>query len=241
MATSGVGTQANPLQITSKATLEFVDLLDVNDPVGTPAEGEVPVWTTDHWEFKLPASAPPGVVNRGAGLLGDGSAGNPLQAASSGTWGSGSMAGFPADTTLGQPIYTDAVGQLRTRPIPIVRHAVNPFSYTAGWTNLSGFWQQWGAMITVSGYVRRTGASIAGGNIGDITVGTLIPSVPKPLSGNHALAPWGGYLHASALGSTGVFLLGGLPAGTTFLGGTNGHYLSYTCTYIGDVAGAVKL
>ena len=242
MTASGEGTQANPLTISARATLEMIDLLDVNDPIGTPAEGEVPVWTTDHWEFKAPASAPPGTINRGAGLLGDGSSGAPLQVASSGVWGQGDMAGFPADSKLGMPIYTDSLGQVRTRPIPAVRHAQQPFAFTSGWTDLGGgYWVQCGNIITLGGLVRRTGASIAGGNIADITVGNLIAAVPKPLSGNHALSPWGGYLHASALTAAGVFVLGGLPAGTTFVGGTNGAYLSFQVTYIGNVAGSVIL
>lgn len=231
MTTSGVGTQLSPLTITARATMEFTDLLDVNDPVGAPSEGEVPVWTTDHWEFKIPASAPPGTVNRGAGLLGDGSAVSPLQVASSGTWQQGDMAGYPADTTLGNSIYTDSFGQLRARPIPIVKHAVNPFAYLAGWTNISGYWLQWGPVITIAGYVRRTGSSISGGNFTDIDVGSLIPAIPKPM-GNTTLAPWGGYAHFSALRSDGLWKLGALNAGQTLVGGVNGHYLSFQTTYI---------
>lgn len=239
LATTGEGTEANPMQISGRVTMEMTDLLDVADPA-TPQEGEVPVWTTDHWEFKLPTAAPPGAVNVGAGILGDGSSGNPLLAAISGIWGQGSMAGFPADTTLGLPTYIDAFGQIRARPMPVVRHAQVPFNYAAGWTNLGGSWLQWGNLISLNGYVRRTGASISGGNITDITVGTLIPSIPRPLLGNQAMAPWGGYLHASALTVGGSFVLGGLPVGT-FAGGSNGNYLTFQCVYLANVAGTVIL
>lgn len=239
LATTGEGTEANPMQITGHVTMELTDLLDVADPA-TPQEGEVPVWTTDHWEFKIPTAAPPGTVNVGAGILGDGSSGSPLMSAISGVWGSGSMAGFPADTTLGTPVYIDAFGQMRARPAPIVKHAESPFAYNAGWTNLGGTWQQMGNLISIQGYVRRTGASISGGNIADIGVGTLISAIPRPISGNLALAPWGGFLHASALTTAGAFVLGGLPAGT-FVGGVNGAYLSYSLTYIAKVTGAVIL
>jgi hypothetical protein len=237
LTTSGEGTSTNPLQITGRATVEMTDLLDVQDAV-PPAEGEVPVWTVDHWEFKIPAAAPPGTVNRGAGLLGDGSAGNPLLAAISGIWGSGSMAGFPADTTLGIPVYTDSLGQLRARPIPVVRHAAPPITPLPGWTTITpgGFWATWGSLVYISGYIRRTGATIpssSNGNIADVGVGSLLPEIPRPMA-NTALPSWGGTAHQSALTSGGNFVLGGLPPNVALAGGPSGNYLAYTACYIAN-------
>lgn len=187
MSITGSGTDTDPILISARATLSMTELDDVSDAT-SPQEGEVPVWTVDHWEFKTPASAPPGTVNRGAGIIGDGSAGNPLLAAISGNWGSGSMAGFPADTTTGQAVYTDVAGQLRTRPIPIVRHAEDPIqSYGTNWKAYSpgsNFWAQWGPMVFLTCDVVYKGPTLAGGNIGNQTVcnvNGLRTAMPTPL------------------------------------------------------------
>jgi len=187
MSVTGSGTDADPIFISARATVSMTELDDVLDTTG-PQEGEVPVWTTDHWEFKIPASAPPGTVNRGAGLIGDGSAGNPLLAAISGNWGSGDLAGFGTDTLQGQSIYTDVAGQLRTRPIPITRHAEDPIqSYGTGWKVTPGgtsFWAQWGPMVFLNCDVTYIGPSITGGNFSNQTVATingLRTAMPTPL------------------------------------------------------------
>jgi hypothetical protein len=187
MSITGTGTDVDPILISARATVSMSELDDVSDATA-PQEGEVPVWTVDHWEFKIPASAPPGTVNRGAGIIGDGSAGNPLIAAISGNWGAGSMAGFPADTTTGQAIYTDIAGQLRTRPIPIVRHAEDPIQvYGPDWKVTAGggsSWAQWGPMVFLACDVTYKGATKAGGNIGNQTVcanNGLRAAMPTPL------------------------------------------------------------
>lgn len=188
MSITGSGTDTDPILISARATVAMTELDDVQDAT-PPQEGEVPVWTNDHWEFKTPASAPPGAVNRGAGIIGDGSAGNPLLAAISGNWNSGDMAGFGADTTQGQSVYTDVAGQLRTRPIPIVRHAEDPIqSYGTNWkVQPSGgsFWAQWGPMVFLACDVIYTGPTLAGGNITNQTVcnaNGLRTAMPTPLN-----------------------------------------------------------
>jgi hypothetical protein len=50
--TTGVGTALSPYTVTANAHLRMADLVDVNDPEGAPANGDVPVWVGSHWEFK---------------------------------------------------------------------------------------------------------------------------------------------------------------------------------------------
>jgi len=212
MSITGSGSDTDPILISARATVSMTELDDVLDAV-PPAEGEVPVWTVDHWEFKTPASAPPGTVNRGAGLIGDGSAGNPLLAAISGNWQQGDMVGFPADTLTGMSIYTDVAGQLRTRPTPITRHAQDPVqSYSTGWAASAastGFWAQWGPMVFVLFDVTRTGATIPGTNPTNQLIGTMRTAMPAPLSscglGSGINGPlFGGYVGVAKTVSVGA-------------------------------------
>lgn len=185
---SGQGTSASPFQVHANAVVNMDELADVHDPTG-PLEGEVPVWTTDHWEFKTPASAPPGTVNVGQGLSGDGSAGAPLKASVSGIWGQGTMPAppWPTDSTVGMPIYTDSNGQLRTRPKPLTRGdqpgmtIVNPIS---GWRVDYANFERYGPLVYVQAQLTRTSTSaIAGsasGNIANTQIATLGASMPLP-------------------------------------------------------------
>ena len=66
--TLGVGTSLDPYEVSAAATIAMTDLTDLG--VGqVPANGEVPVWHTDHWEFEAPAGAP-GVGIPVAGAIG---------------------------------------------------------------------------------------------------------------------------------------------------------------------------
>ena len=91
--TVGVGTTLDPMTVTAQATLEFTDLTDVE---GTPGDGQVPVWTDDHWEFSTPVS----------------------QVAVSGEWGTAPLteATYGANSLTGRVIYEDSAGQLRSAP-----------------------------------------------------------------------------------------------------------------------------
>jgi hypothetical protein len=191
----GGGTPSNPFKLSGEATLALVDLSDVGEGQA-PASGDVPVWVVDHWEFQPPPGgvAPDGTtvtVTTGAGLLGTGTGATPLKAAVSGTWGSGSMTGFPVDRTLGVPIYTDNAGQLRARPEPVVRFIVNPLgSYAAGWAawDSTVLWYRKGQEVYFRAAVTRTGASISAtsgnlGNIANTQIGTLASALPTPLLG----------------------------------------------------------
>lgn len=244
MSITGSGTDADPILISSRATVSMTELDDVSDAT-PPAEGEVPVWTVDHWEFKTPASAPPGTVNRGAGLLGDGSALSPLLAAVSGIWGSGDMAGFPTDTLLGQSIYTDVAGQLRTRPIPITRHAEDPIqTYGADFkaTNPGGqaMWATWGPMVYLMCDVTYIGPSKAGGNLSNITVASALrTAMPNPLHYSGLGGGMAGPL-ISPFVTPGKFLqIGAIDSGYQLI--NNGRYW-FSGVYMGNAAvGSVLL
>jgi microcystin-dependent protein len=117
----GAGTPADPAVISATHTLRMVDLADVK-PSKALAAGYVPVWTVDspttgHWDVGAPPTAAPGAVTTGLGLVGDGSGTAPLQAATAGAWGDGTLAGFGTQSTQGAPVYADSNGQLRTTPL----------------------------------------------------------------------------------------------------------------------------
>ncbi len=105
------------------ATQKMTDLADVADLEG-PQEGDVPIWTNGHWEFKPQGTVNPGAISVSNGIGGDGSAPNPLKALTSGIWGAAGPGGngFPgldkygSDSSLGQPVYVDSTGQLRAAP-----------------------------------------------------------------------------------------------------------------------------
>jgi len=239
LSLTGDGSSSEPFQLRADVTARIQDLSDILDPEGGPQSGEVPVWIVDHWEFQPPPTVPVGAITTGAGLTGDGSGINPLMLAVSGIWGQGSMLNFPADSLLGYPIYIDSASQARTRPLPVVRHAQSAFTPTAGWTLMptGNFWCQWGSMVFISGYIRRTGATIpssSNGNIPDVGIGSLIAAVPKPLA-NVALAPWGGSLFTATVTSLGNGVLGGLPPNVALAGGAAGMGIAFSCEYIADV------
>lgn len=118
MLLTGEGTGAEPLVISANVRIGLGDLSDVSG--ATPQPGEVPIWVIEngegHWDYGLPPTTPPGAVTATTGLQGDGSGANPLRARTSGTWGTGSLAGYGADTGAGSPVYVDAAGQLRGAP-----------------------------------------------------------------------------------------------------------------------------
>jgi len=52
-STSGSGSLEAPTRVSANATVRVTDLIDVE--TGTPENGEMMVWQTDHWEFQPPA------------------------------------------------------------------------------------------------------------------------------------------------------------------------------------------
>jgi hypothetical protein len=89
---SGAGTATDKRKITGRATQSLTNLKDVQ---GTPTEGEIPVWRTNHWEFEAAAAA-----------------GLPI----SGSWGTPPLDDMGTDSLAGQQIYLDVNSQLRAAP-----------------------------------------------------------------------------------------------------------------------------
>jgi len=118
----GSGNAGDPFELRASSTLRLSDLTDIQDPTGVPLAGESPVYVgtypLGHWEFNTLPPAPAGSVNVGAGISGTGAAAAPIRVVTSGTWGSGPLAGLGTDTTIGQPIYVDANNALRAAPLP---------------------------------------------------------------------------------------------------------------------------
>jgi len=120
----GSGTPESPFTLSATASLSLQELTDVDDPIG-PVVGDVPVWVgtglSGHWEFQPPPASPPGAVNVGAGIVGNGSAGSPIAVALVGTSAGGSVDGLE--------VYVDSSGNLR---------AVQPQIAQVTWANLPG-------------------------------------------------------------------------------------------------------
>lgn len=89
---SGAGTATDKRRITGRATQSLTNLKDV---VGTPTEGEIPVWRTNHWEFEAAAAA-----------------GVPV----SGSWGTPPLDRYGMNSLQGREIYLDVNNQLRSKP-----------------------------------------------------------------------------------------------------------------------------
>jgi hypothetical protein len=89
---SGAGTATDKRRITGRATQSLTNLKDVQ---GTPVEGEIPVWRTDHWEFEAAAAA-----------------GLPV----SGSWGTPPLNKYGLNSLQGREIYLDVNSQLRSKP-----------------------------------------------------------------------------------------------------------------------------
>jgi len=62
----------------------------------------------------------PGDLNIACGLTGDGTTNAPLEVATSGTWGEGTLA-FPCEETAGEPTFCDSTGAIRTVPPRLTR------------------------------------------------------------------------------------------------------------------------
>jgi hypothetical protein len=118
----GSGNAQDPFELRATSSLRLSELSDVQDPSGVPIAGESPVYVgtypTGHWEFGTLPPAPAGSVNVSTGITGTGAAATPIKVNTSGTWGTGALAGLGADTTVGQLVYADANNQLRAAPLP---------------------------------------------------------------------------------------------------------------------------
>lgn len=116
---TGGGTDTDPFVLSAMATLRLMQLADVYDPAG-PVLGDVPVWNGSSFTLAPPPTVPPGSVNSGPGLSGDGSFANPLTVAVSDT---------TSTSTNGLAIYVDSAGKLRT---------VAPVQEAVSWASVTG-------------------------------------------------------------------------------------------------------
>lgn len=110
----GNGTDDDPLVLSAIATVAMDDLTNVTAPA--PAVGDTLSWNGQEWITGPPPVVPPGAVNVGAGLVGNGSVETPVAAAVSGVWGTPPLDVHGDDSTVGLAIYVDANGQLRADP-----------------------------------------------------------------------------------------------------------------------------
>lgn len=117
----GDGTVDSPMVLSAVATISTGDLTDVNDP-GGPAVGDGLFWDAGgYFVYGPPPANPPGAVNVGPGIVGDGSAPSPIEVSVIGTTAGG--------TTSGLEVYVDSAGDLR---------AVPPAATTVTWGDITG-------------------------------------------------------------------------------------------------------
>jgi hypothetical protein len=121
----GSGTVADPYQLSGVATLSMEGLSDIK-PGAVPASGQVPVFNGTTWEFAVPPTTPPGAVNVGTGLAGDGAAATPIRARTSGTWGTAPLNQMGTNSTLAAPVFVDSAGDLRVLGDAKLTRATSP-------------------------------------------------------------------------------------------------------------------
>lgn len=157
---TGVGSPTDPYQLSAIATMRVQDLTDVIDPEGGPNAGDTIVWvtagvTTPRFEFRPPPANPPGAVNVGVGIEGNGSAGDPITVALVGTNEGGSPGGLE--------VYADEFGNLR---------AVAPVATAVTWNSITGKPAAFPATpSTFTGILNVTKGGTGVNNLNDLTVG----------------------------------------------------------------------
>lgn len=156
MMASGSATVDDPLVISANATVGMDDLTDVE--AASPAAGDTITWNGSAWVTGPPAVVPPGAVNVGAGLAGNGSVEDPVRAAVSGVWGTAPLDIYGDDSTVGLAIYVDANGQLRAEPREPESIAWDditgkPSAFPTTWDQVSGKPSAWPRSGASSGIV----------------------------------------------------------------------------------------
>lgn len=128
LALAGSGTEADPYILSANSLMSLTQL---HDRSGSPPNiGDVPIWQNNGtWSFGPPPVAPAGATNTANGIRGVGTVADPVAARTSGTWGVGPLAGLGSDTTIGQVIYVDSLGDLRAAPATAAQ---------VEWSNISG-------------------------------------------------------------------------------------------------------
>lgn len=121
----GDGTPDAPFIISANATVSMSDLSDV-DGSDTPVVGDVPVYDGTKWTFAPPPTTPPGAVNVGAGLTGDGALPTPIKI---------DVADTVTTATSGLASYIDTANKLRTVPPTWTQVTGKPTSWDASTIN----------------------------------------------------------------------------------------------------------
>lgn len=106
MSITGDGTADSPFIISGNASISMRQLSDV-DGSDVPVLGDVPVFDGTQWSFAPPPTTPPGAVNVGPGIAGDGSLPDPITI---------DVADLVTTSTSGLASYIDSAGKLRSVP-----------------------------------------------------------------------------------------------------------------------------
>lgn len=159
----GNGTEDDPLVLSADATLAMDDLTNVTAPA--PQAGDTLSWNGQEWVTGPPPVTPPGAVNVGAGLTGNGSVDAPIAAAVAGVWGTPPLNTYGNDSTVGLAVYVDVNGQLRAEPRDTSGEVTwdeivgKPSAFPTTWSQVSGKPNAWprtgvssGVITAVSGW-----------------------------------------------------------------------------------------
>jgi hypothetical protein len=163
-------------------------------------------------------------------------------------WGQGDLvpANVGTDSTVGGYTYIDANGQIRTLPKPIsgmvAPYIVGDFIVPSGGWVISASkvrMMRYGPFVAL--YWNMTPPSdismTSTGDIGNITVGTLAPTVPPPLIAGHmwhGTFSGGGALPVGAISTAGNVVLGATQIGSG-VGWSAGQGRDYGCLYMAAI------
>jgi len=111
------GTGGDPLQLRADATVAVENLTNL-DVSGAVVGDVIKYLSPGLWEVGAPPVAPAGAVNTSDGILGDGSAPDPIEVAFSGVWGVAPLDVYGVDSTVGLAVYLDSAGEVRAEPRP---------------------------------------------------------------------------------------------------------------------------
>lgn len=183
----GAGTKADPFLLSAAASLGTIDLKDV-DPGGIPTLGDTLVWDGTKFIFDAPPSVPPGAVNTGAGVAGDGSIGNPIRLP---------LSELAETSASGLGIYVDSLGKIR---------AMLPTVSAVTWAAITGkpadFPTTWSTVTAKPTTFPSTWASVTG-----------IPSTFPSSAHTHPSTDITGAINAATVGGRHFFVQSATPVG----------------------------
>lgn len=196
MSATGNGTADDPLVISADAQVSLDELTDVS--AASPAVGDTISWNGQEWVTGAPPVVPPGAVNVGPGLTGDGSVATPVAAAVSGVWGTPPLDVYGDNSTTGLAIYVDANGQLRAEPRDTSGEVTwdeivgKPSAFPTTWDQVSGKPTLWDVSSDTTATTVATGWQVlwaSSRNRGGITTASVRMrrtggTISVPSSGN---------------------------------------------------------